>query len=155
MSFTEVVGVLSIGPFMSLVSNTDLLYDDSFISKLYVFSGVNGEKDFIVILALLVVFILSFASIVNIFTIWRISMYAAQIGATLSNRLFVYYVQQPWLFHASGNSSELVNKIVQESTRLNNLVINPFMQFLARFILSLLMIIAVTIYNPTVSLAAI
>lgn len=82
-------------------------------------------------------------------------MYAAQIGATLSNRLFVYYVQQPWLFHASGNSSELVNKIVQESTRLNNLVINPFMQFLARFILSLLMVIAVTIYNPIVSFAAI
>jgi len=155
MSFTEVIGVLSIGPFMSLVSDLDQINGDNFISKIYAFTGILDQKIFIIYSAFAVIILLSFAAIVNIFTIWKISMYAANVGATLSNRLFVYYVQQPWLFHASGNSSELVNKIVQESARLNTMVINPFMQFIARFVMGIIMILAMIIYNPVVAIAAI
>lgn len=154
MSFTEVIGVLSIGPFMSLVSDIDQINGDNLISKVYVFSGMAEPNLFIIYSAFAVIILLSFAAIVNIFTIWKISMYAATVGAALSNRLFVYYVQQSWLFHASGNSSELVNKIVQESTRLNTLVINPVMTLIARSVMCTVMIAAMIIYNPLVAVTA-
>ena len=155
MSFTEVAGVMSIGPFMSLVSDIDQIYGDNYIAKIYTFTGISDPQDFVLFSATAVVAILSFATLMNIYTIWKISMYAAKIGATLSNRLFVFYIQQPWLFHANGNSNNLVNKIVQESTRLNTLIINPFMQFSARFIMCLTMVIAIVIYNPIIAVAAI
>tara|TARA_B110000003_G_C16643234_1_gene530993 strand:+ start:414 stop:2219 length:1806 start_codon:yes stop_codon:yes gene_type:complete len=155
MSFTEVIGVLAIGPFMSLVGDIDQIHSNNLISQIYSYTGFNSETDFIIFAAFMVIAVLTFAAVVNIFTIWKISMYAAHVGATLSNRLFVFYVQQPWLFHATGNSSELLNKIVQESSRLNALVINPIMQFNARFVMGSIMLVAMTIYNPPVAISAI
>jgi HlyD family secretion protein len=155
MSFTEVLGVLSIGPFMSLVSDIEIINEDPLIAAIYNFSGISSDQGFIIFSGVIVITLLSLAALINIFTIWKISMYGAKVGARLSNRLFVYYMQQPWLFHAGGNSSELVNKIVQESTRLNTLVINPFMQFNARFVMGMTMLIAMFIYDPFVSTIAI
>ena len=110
---------------------------------------------FLGIAGILVFLVLTFAAIVNIFTVWRFSMYAAQIGADLSNRLFIHYMAKPWLFHANGNSSELVNKLVVECSRLSTLIINPFMQLNARLVMASMMCIAIAIYSPYIALAGV
>ena len=155
MSFTEVIGIFSIGPFMSLVTNTEQIQGNNILASIYSFSGMSNTQEFIIFAGIWVIVLLSFGALMNMFTIWRISMYSARVGARLSNRLFVYYMQQPWLFHADGNSSDLVNKIVQESGRLNTLVIGPFMQFNARFVTAMTMMLAMLIYNPFVTTFAI
>lgn len=154
MSLAEVAGILSIGPFMGLIGDLDQIYEDNILADLFAFSGLESPTRFLVLVAISVMLVLTIAALVNIYTIWKISMYAAQVGADLSNRLFIYYIHQPWLFHASSNSSELVNKIVQECSRLSTLVINPLMHLNARLIMATCMLIAVTIYNPLVSVVA-
>ena len=47
MSFTEVAGVMSIGPFMSLVSDIDQIYGDNYIAKIYTFTGISDPQDFV------------------------------------------------------------------------------------------------------------
>jgi len=154
MSFAEVVGVMSIGPYMSLIGDIDQIYGENYLAKIYLYSGIEDTSTFLIVGAFAVIFILSIAAIINIFTIWKVSMYAAEIGAAFSNRLFVYYLGQSWIFHASGNSSELVNKIVQECNRLSTLVITPLMQLNARFVMGLLMVVAIIIYSPGISIIA-
>ena len=154
MSFVEVVGVMSIGPYMSLIGDIDQIYGENYLAKIYLYSGIEDPSTFLIVGAFVVIFILSIAAIINIFTIWKVSMYAAEIGAEFSNRLFVYYLGQSWIFHASGNSSELVNKIVQECNRLSTLVITPLMQLMARFVMGALMVVAIIIYNPVISTIA-
>jgi len=155
MAVTEVAGVLSIGPFMSLVNDPEQIYGDNFIATIYAFSGTTNAQDFIIISGIIVFVILTFAALMNIFTIWKVSMFSAHVGAELSNRLFIYFMEQPWLFHAEGNSSELTNKLIQESYRLTQLVILPFMHFNARFVTSTILLLALLIYNPIISIAAI
>jgi ABC-type multidrug transport system fused ATPase/permease subunit len=155
MAVTEVAGVLSIGPFMSLVNDPEQIYGDNFIATIYAFSGTTNAQDFIIISGIIVFVILTSAALMNIFTIWKVSMFSAHVGAELSNRLFIYFMEQPWLFHAEGNSSELTNKLIQESYRLTQLVILPFMHFNARFVTSTILLLALLIYNPIISIAAI
>ena len=155
MGFAEVAGVLSISPFMALVGDLDQIYEDNFLGSLYTYSGVDDPINFLAIVGIIVFFILTFAAIVNIFTVWRFSMYAAQVGADLSNRLFMHYMAKPWLFHAAGNSSELVNKLVVECSRLGTLIINPFMQLNARLVMALMMCIAIVIYRPYIAFSGI
>ena len=47
MAFTEVVGVASIGPFLSLAGDTNQLVGDSFLAEIFKFTGIENKSDFI------------------------------------------------------------------------------------------------------------
>ncbi|MCP1338558.1 ABC transporter ATP-binding protein/permease [Idiomarina sp. M1R2S28] len=152
MAFAEVAGVAAIGPFMALVGDISLLQGDGKLAQLYALSGFESPRDFLFWLGIAVLLALSGAAAVSMFTTWRLSLYAAQVGAEISTRLYKHYMQQSWLFHASGSSSELTNRISQESNRITNLVIQPLMQMNAKGVLAIVMTAAIFVFNPLVAL---
>lgn len=153
MAFAEVAGVAAIGPFMALVGDISLLEGDGKLAQLYTLSGFENPRDFLFWLGIAVLIALSGAAAVSMYTTWRLSLYAAQVGAEISSRLYKHYMQQPWLFHASGSSSQLTNRIAQEAGRVTNVVIQPLMQMNAKGVLALVMATAIFIFNPLVALA--
>lgn len=152
MAFAEVAGVAAIGPFMALVGDISLLQGDGKLAQLYTLSGFENPRNFLFWLGVAVLVALSGAAAISMFTIWRLSLYAAQVGAEVSTRLYKHYMQQPWLFHASGSSSQLTNRIAQEATRVTNMVIQPLMLMNAKGVLALVMAAAIFIFNPLVAL---
>ena len=64
-----------------------------------------------------VLLLLITASIISIFTVWRLTKFAHKTGAELADRLYSHYLNQDWLYHASGNSSRLIKKIATEIPR--------------------------------------
>lgn len=153
MAFAEVAGVAAIGPFMALVGDISLLQGDGRLAQLYTLSGFESPRDFLFWLGIAVLIALSGAAAISMFTIWRLSLYAAQVGAEISTRLYKHYMQQPWLFHASGSSSQLTNRIAQEATRVTNMVIQPLMLMNAKGVLALVMATAIFVFNPLVAFA--
>jgi len=151
MAFAELGSVLSIGPFMALVGDMSQLQRDGMAGDLYRMSGLENPRAFLFWTGIGVLVSLTIATLISMFTIWRLSMYGARVGAELSSRLYKHYMHQPWLFHASGSSSQLTNQIAQESWRINNGIINPLMQINARIVMAALMAIAIFIFNPAVA----
>ena len=82
-------------------------------------------------------------------------MYAAEVGAELSSRLYNFYIYKPWLFHAQSNSTQLTNKIAQECERVSSGIITPLMQMNAKIVLVIFMSVAICIYSPLISMLAI
>lgn len=152
MSFGEIAGVLSIGPFMAVVGDMSRLQGDGTMARLYLASGFAEPRTFLLWLGIAVLVVLTGAALVSMYTVWRLSMYGARVGSELSSRLYKHYMQQPWLFHASGSSSQLTNKIAQESGRITNQIINPIMQMNAKLMMAMFMTVAIFIYNPMVAL---
>ncbi|WP_211242483.1 ATP-binding cassette domain-containing protein, partial [Cobetia crustatorum] len=66
-----------------------------------------------------------------------------------------HYMHQSWIFHASGNSSNLVNRTSQECLRITNNIINPLMQMNAKIVLVFFMALAIFVYNPWVAMTGI
>lgn len=155
MSIAEVVSVLSIGPFMTLVGNLEQLQGDGVLAQIYRWSGATSPTQFVFWAGGASLLTLSVAAAVSMFTLWRLTIYGQLVGAQLGNRLFAHYMAQPWLFHASGNSSQLVNKISQEVQRVTFGIINAFMQLNAKLVMAAFMAMAVFIYNPVVALVGI
>ncbi|RAR56775.1 HlyD family secretion protein [Onishia taeanensis] len=153
MSFTEIAGVVSIGPFMALVGDMSQLRGDGLVADLYRASGVAEPRTFLCLLGVGVLVVLTMAACISMFTIWRLSMYGARVGAELASRLFRHYMHQTWLFHAGGSSSQLTNQIAQECQRITNTIINPLMQMNAKLIMAVVMGGAIFLYNPLVALA--
>lgn len=152
MSFAEIAGVVSIGPFMGLVSDMSQLQGKGVIAELYHASGFTEPRTFLFWVGIGVLAVLTAAALVSMFTVWRLSMYGARIGADLASRLYRHYMHQPWLYHASGSSSQLTNQIAQEAQRITNVIINPLMQMNAKLVMALFMAIAIFLYNPSVAL---
>lgn len=155
MSFAEIAGVASIGPFMALVGDMSLLESDGLAATLYEYSGVQTAEKFLFWLGVSVLVVLALATTISMFTVWRLSLYAAKVGAELGNRLFSYYMHQPWLYHASVSSSHLTKQISQETLRMTNFVINPLLYMNAKVIMSSMMALGIFIYDPVVALVGI
>lgn len=156
MAFSEVASVAAIGAFMALVGNlSQLLETEGYVAKLYLISGIGSPRAFLFWIGIAALGVLVVASAISIFTTWRLSLYAQQVGADLSSRLYRHYMQQPWLFHASGSSSQLTNKIVQETTRITNNIIQPLMQINAKSIMAFFIAIGVFLFNPLVAFVGI
>lgn len=151
MSLAEVASVLAIGPFMALVGDISQLQGEGIIAGIFKKSGMENTTDFLVVTAISVLAVLTVAALISMFTIWRLTMYGFKVGGELSSRLFHYYMNQSWLFHAGGNSSELTNKISQESQRITGGIIAPLMQMNARLVTAFMIALTIFIYNPWVA----
>lgn len=152
MAFAEVAGVFSIGPFMSLVVDTSILEEGERLGKLYSLSGLAQPESFLFWMGVVVFFVLAVASCFSVFTTWRLTRYGQELGAELSTRLYKHYMQQPWAFHASTSSASLLVKINSECTRLTGKVIIQLLQLNAKMTLSVVMLIAILVYDPIVAL---
>ena len=155
MAFAEIAGVVSIGPFMALVGDMSQLQGDGRLAQIYNATGASSPEQFLFWVGIGVMGLLTLAAIISTVTVWRLSMYGARVGAELSIRLYRYYMHQPWLFHASGSSSELTKQITGECQRVANSIINPLMQMNAKLVMALFMAIGIFLYNPAVAITGV
>ena len=151
MTIVEILGVASIIPFMALVGDMTQLQQDTFIAKFYQMSGINSESQFVFVLGICVLIMLFISMIISVFTVWGLSMFANKIGTEIADRLYAHYLNQDWLFHASGSSAQLTKKIATETMRVTGAVLVPLMQLNSKVILSLLMSISIFVYDPKVA----
>ncbi len=148
----EVVSLFAVAPFISILSNFDLVYEDGYISYIYNYFDFQSPKNFLFIFGLFFLSILLISNIIHMFTIWKVSTNSIKMGTTLGNRLFSFYLNQEWLFHVKSNSAQLINKIAQESDRITLGIIQPAMLINAKVVVSFFLIVAMIIYNPLVAL---
>lgn len=153
MAFTELVGIASIAPFMALVGDISLLEKDGLFAELYQFSGVSNPMDFLFYTGLAVLLMLAFSTVISMFTIWKLSLYAARIGTEIADRLYAHYMQQDWLFHASGSSAHLTKQVSTEAMRVTDQIIQPLMQMNAKVVLAVFISVSILIYDPLIAIS--
>lgn len=152
MACVEIIGVASIIPFMSLVGDMSQLQQDTIIAKVYQSSSIESESQFVFMLGIGVLVMLFISAMISMFTIWRLSMFANNIGTEIMDKLYIHYLKQDWLFHAYGSSAVLTKKIASEAPRVTHGVLVPLMQMNARIVLTLLMSLTIFIYDPKVAI---
>lgn len=151
MAIFDILGVASIAPFMALVGDAAILDGDNLLASMFLQSGAKTADEFIVMVGFVVLAFLTVAALLSMFTVWKMSMFAANVGAEISDRLYRYYMQQSWLFHANSSSAQLTKQVSTETVRVTDAIIQPLMQLNAKLVLAAFMSIAIFIYNPLVA----
>lgn len=152
MAFTELLGIASIAPFMALVGDISILETNNIFAQLYQFSGLNNSMDFLFYAGVTVLIMLTFSTLVSMFTIWKLSIFGARIGSEIADRLYTYYMQEDWQFHASGSSAQLIKQVSTEAMRISNDIVQPLMQMNSKVVLALFISISIIIYDPVVAI---
>lgn len=148
MAIIQVIGVASILPFMTLVSNTDAVTDNRWLSRLYQASGADSIDAFLFLSGLSVLSLLTLSSLTSMAATWHIIHTGQRLGADMSIRLYRHYLEQPWLFHTKHHSATLTNHLAGECHRVMSQIINPLLQLNARLVTSGLLLATVFLVNP-------
>jgi len=148
----EIVSIASIIPFMTLVGDMNLLTQNTTLAEIYRYSGIKSESQFVFFLGIGVLGVFVVSSLISMFTLWRLFMFANKTGTDIADRLYTHYLKQDWLFHANGSSAQLTKKISTETSRVTSGVLMPLMQMNARIVLAILMSISISVYDPQVAI---
>ena len=152
MAFTELLGIASIAPFMALVGDISILETNGVFAQLYQLSGLNNPMDFLFYSGVIVLVMLTFSTVISMFTTWRLSIFGARIGTEIADRLYTYYMQQSWQFHASGSSAQLTKQVSTEAARISSQIVQPLMIMNSKLVLALFISISIVIYDPVIAI---
>jgi len=117
----DIIGVGLILPLITILTQSDGLTNEAWMVRLFELLG-NPDRE--VFLLGLLVFMVIFYLLKNLYLIWMIflqSHYTIRFGELVAHRLFESYIFQPYTFHLQRNSSELIRNIVNEARAIGTL----------------------------------
>lgn len=151
----ETTGVASIMPFISVVTNPDVIQTNRLMAAAYSTFGITDDQSFLLILGT-GVFILVISSLAfKALTLWAIARFTHMRGYTLSCRLLRVYLNQPYPWFLNQHSADLGKSVLSEVNQVVGGSIMPALQFLAQSIISLFLITLVIAVAPIVAITTI
>ena len=85
MSVCEVVSVLSIVPFMTIVGDPSIIEAPGLLGDLFRTSGLDDINTYLISLGFAVLVLLVFSALISMLTTWHLSMFANKIGVELAD----------------------------------------------------------------------
>lgn len=155
MGFIEVAGVASIAPFMTVVSNPEMIYQNQYLNTFYNEFGFANEKQFLVVLGCCVVAMLAISNGYAAFMNWCMTFFSAMQGHRLSERLLRQYLSQPYIFFLNRNTADLGKNILSEVNRIIGGVILPAMLSLSKVVIALFLLALLLVIDPFLAIRVI
>jgi HlyD family secretion protein len=95
-----------------------------------------------------VVFVANLINVAGSFAMIRLAYW---ISSDLQSTLFGEYLSRPYSFHTRNHSTHLFNRIVNETTRVTNDVLQNVFQLVTSITTATLIVLSVTLLNPTLA----
>jgi ABC-type multidrug transport system fused ATPase/permease subunit len=153
MALFEVVGVSSIVPFLSVLANPDLVHEQSFLSRLYEWSGSESPRAFLRTLGLASFALLVASAGTRSVGMYLLARFAQNLRHTIGTRLLDTYLRRPYEFFLNRHSSDLAKNILSESDLLVNQVYQPATSLLSNSVTLIALTTLVVAIDPTIALA--
>ena len=135
-SFSEIISLSSLIPFLSLLTKPEYLLENKF-SKFFLFN-FKGIDSFSLLMVITLILILSafLSSFLKIYTQWEIRNLSADIGSDLSEDVFKSYIYRPYESIIMIESSNIIATLTADITELINSAITPFLSITSSLLIS-------------------
>ena len=112
----DVVGVASILPLLSILTNKDMMFENELVLSAYEILNFEQQTHFLVFIAVMTLVILIISLIGKSFSFYFQYKYSMLLEYRLSKTLFNKYLARDYEWHITQNSSDLSKKILSEVT---------------------------------------
>ncbi len=134
-SIFELLSIFSIGPFVAVLFNKNIIFSNIYINTVYSFFGFVSEENFLLFLGIVSFFILLFVAIFSALANYVIISFSQNYGYELGNRLFKFYLDRKWIFFLKNSKNELISKIQVDIIRFTNDILRPLLIINSKIIL--------------------
>lgn len=152
MAFIESAGVISIMPFLAVLSNPSVIETNSVINKFYVFSNANSSEQLIVYLGIISFIIVVFSTVFKIITQYAVNRFSNLQRHYFSARLLKIYLNQKYEFYIQRNSSVLIKNVLSEVDQLIGTMILPTLTMMSYGVVLLAMTGILLMYDPVMAI---
>ncbi len=131
----ETFGVASIMPFIAVLTNPDFIETNYLLKNFYGQAkkyGIIGQKDFLILLGGLVLFLLVSSLSIKALTTYLLLHFVRMREYSIGKRLVESYLQQPYSWFLNRNSSDLGKSILSEVATIIDNGLAPVMNLLAQ-----------------------
>lgn len=153
MAFLETLGVLSVMPFLAVLSSPNIIENDARIHYFYEILGSTSYTNFIIKLGLVSIASIFVSSLFKVIHSYGISRFVSLQRHYLSTRLLSIYLKQDYDFFIQKNSSELTKNILSQVDQLVNSIIQPLMSIISYGLVIACMVFLIFIYNPYIAIS--
>ncbi len=157
MAFLDMLGVASILPFMTVLSNPDLLQTNSFLKNAFIASqniGIQTSEQFLWALGVLVFALLIISLTFKALTNYAINRFALMREYSISKRLLEGYLHQPYVSFLNLNSADLGKRILSEVQVVIGSVMIPLMTLTAQSTVALALLLLLILVDSLLALTA-
>ena len=152
LGFFEMAGVASIVPFMSIVTDTSIIFTNKYLNYLYVQLNFSDTDSFLLYFGLLVLAFIATANFYSIYMNWKMQQYVFRQENNIAIRTLYKYLSQDYVFFLSRNSSDLNKNILTEIGRAMSGVFFPMLQVLSKSIITIMLILLLVVADPSLAL---
>jgi ABC-type multidrug transport system fused ATPase/permease subunit len=158
MSLLDMVGVASILPFITILTNPQLLNTNASFKYAYEISnlfGVNSRQDFLFALGVVVFFLLILSITIKALTVYLQIRFTLLREYSISKQLIEKYLHQPYSWFLNRNSYELGKNILSEVSVTINQFFMPIMSLVTNFFIILLLLFLLVFVEPFLTIVII
>ena len=127
ISLSEVVGLSTIVPFMAMVTNQNIIFENKYLKVIYNFFNFESTKNFIFYFGITIVIIFLIKNILNIFFNYVLVSFTRNNYYKFTNRLMNNYLKYPYQNFVKKNSNDLIKNITIEANWVVVLIQNCLM----------------------------
>lgn len=153
MAFIEAAGVVSIMPFLAVLSNPAVIETNGLLKKIYQLFAVDNNRQFIVYLGFTSLFIVVFSAGFKIVSQYALYRFANLQRHYFSTRLLKIYLQQSYDFFIQRNSSILVKNVLSETDELVWTIIQPALLMVSYGTVICAMVAILLFYDPIMAIS--
>ena len=144
MAFIDMLGVASILPFMAVLTNPSLIETNSFLSSIFQAAsaiGIKTTQEFIFLLGILVFIFLIFSLSFKAFTVYVQTRFIQMRQHSISKRLLVNYIYQPYSWFLNRNSADIGKTILSETGLIIGQGLIPISNLITHSIITIFLLI--------------
>jgi ABC-type multidrug transport system fused ATPase/permease subunit len=153
MACSTVTGIASIAPFFAVLGDPQLIDHPGPLHWLYLHFGFSSRRSFEIALGLGFMTVVLVANLINIMGSFAMIRLSYWISTDLQSTLFEEYLTRPYVFHARTHSAVLLNKIIHETNRMSNDILQSIFSLVTNIATAVFIIISVMLLNPAIAAA--
>lgn len=150
-SFSEVLSIGLILPFLSVLTQPEQLFSNSYIKTIAQYFGIHTGLELLLPLTILFCLSAIFANLMRFFTLLANVRVSNGIGFELSMTAYRCALYQPYSYHLNRNSSAVISDIAKTNA-LTEGVILPILNIISGLILLISIIATLFVINPMVAI---
>lgn len=127
ISLSEVVGLSTIVPFMAMVTNQNIIFENKYLKLIYNFFSFESTKNFIFYFGITIIMIFLIKNILNIFFNYILVSFSRNSYYQFTCKLMENYLKYPYQNFVKKNSNDLMKNITTEANLLVILIQNFLM----------------------------
>ena len=150
MAFLDMLGVASILPFMTVLTNPDMIETNFILNQSFksvTILGIETKEQFLFFLGIVVIAILVISLIFKAITLYFQAHLVAMSKHKISRRLIKHYIHQPFSWVLNRNSAELGKTILSEVAVVISKGLQPALNLVTQGVLVIVLITMLTVVN--------